>query len=404
MVTKKSPGRFLHGIAALLTFGGRVSFALGDVLSVFLMGAAGVVPLPFLLGAEVDPKLVGALECLIGGALALVALLPRTRKGWAAIWRRQRLMVKLTVSSIGMNVAFYSAISSANLGTVTGLMQAVPTVLSAVLVMRALSGRLRLATALNSTVAVVGVLALTQVWSGVHLGVGVGWSLATGVFWFYNTRVSEELARDKAIAHRITGRAIVLSGAIQLGIALCAGASLHPALNPYVIGTIMLIGLLGTTLPNAIQVLVLGPRFQLGQATYTVLLNMGPVVAALFGRLLLHQTLSVVQWLGLVAVSLAAVGQTVTQGREPLHEARDRIKDLRELAQNLATNYEAKQQELNELRREAEKVIGQLAAAVLEADKLQQEADKAEAEAARKAELADQAAESARGWFFLRRR
>jgi inner membrane transporter RhtA len=76
----------------------------------------------------------------------------------------------------------------------------------------------------------------------------------------------------------------------------------------------LLVVVLFATMPFGLEFLALK---RLSAAVFGVLLSTEPVVAALVGMIMLHQFLSFAEWIALAIVSVAAVGASMTGGRNP---------------------------------------------------------------------------------------
>ncbi|EPG3989318.1 EamA family transporter, partial [Acinetobacter baumannii] len=73
-------------------------------------------------------------------------------------------------------------------------------------------------------------------------------------------------------------------------------------------GKALLIAVLATAIPYALDLMALK---QLNKLTYGTLTSLAPALAALTGFLLLHEEISMLQWVALACVMLASIGVTL---------------------------------------------------------------------------------------------
>lgn len=73
-------------------------------------------------------------------------------------------------------------------------------------------------------------------------------------------------------------------------------------------GKALVIAVLATAIPYALDLMALK---QLNKLTYGTLTSLAPALAALTGFLLLHEEISMLQWVALACVMLASIGVTL---------------------------------------------------------------------------------------------
>lgn len=270
---------------ALMALGSMVSLQLGLAIAVSLIDDIGVEGAAWL-------RLAWA------AVLFLVIVRPRrvafTRKSFA-------MCVLLGVVTAAITLLFMAALDRIPLGTASALEFLGPL---GVAVARG-QGRGRL---LWPGLAAVGVVLLTQPWSGAVDPVGVGYALAAAACWagyiLLTQRVGDEVAG-------ITGLAVSMPVA-GLVATLTVGSVALPRMTPQ----ILLIGLgmavLLPVVPFALELLALR---RLTAASFGTLMSLEPALAMGVGFLVLHQVPRAAGLLGLCFVVAAGVGAARTGAR-----------------------------------------------------------------------------------------
>ncbi|MFB6893316.1 DMT family transporter [Kitasatospora sp. NPDC056327] len=201
----------------------------------------------------------------------------------------------------GMNVLFYQAIDRIPLGPAVTLEFLGPLLLS-VLAARGPTSLARAALALTG-VALLGADGL-----GGLDPAGAGFALGAGAlcaaYIVLGARAGARFPRLDALAVAMTVAALVT---LPLGIG-SAGAAL---LDPGALALGLVVALLSSGLPYALELLALR---RLPGATFALLLSLAPAVAALAGRLVLGQALTAAQLLAIVLVVGASAGALRTGG------------------------------------------------------------------------------------------
>ena len=294
--------------------------AMGSMFCV-QVGLAVSVGLIDQIGAE------GAawLRLLWAGALMLVIGRPRrsdfTRSGFAA-------SVLLGIVIAGMTLLFMAAVARLPLGTASALEFLGPL---SVAVARGRAGRF-----VWPPIAGVGVLLLTEPWTGTADPVGVALALGAAVCWaayiLLTQRVGDEVAG-------ITGLAVSMPVA-----ALVASLAVGPEALGQMTPELWLIGLgLAVLLPVVPFTLELLALRRLTTAAFGTLMSLEPAFALVIGLVLLGQVPGVFAILGIGFVVTAGIGAERTGGREaespdspslrlPQHQGRTGVDQSTDLA------------------------------------------------------------------------
>ncbi|WP_307831757.1 EamA family transporter [Prauserella cavernicola] len=265
--------------AVALVLGGALSLQFGSALAALLFpraGAFGVV----------------TLRLTIAAALLLAVCRPRLRGRTRHDWL---LAAAFGLTLGGMNILFYQAIERIPLGVTVTLEVLGPLVLSVAASRRALS-------VAWAALALAGVVLLGRGGFSALDPVGVAFALGAGVLWacyvVLGARVGGRFAGADGLAFAL-GIGAVLSipvGAATTGTAL---------LDPVTLGLGAAVAVLSSMLPYTLELMALR---RLPAATFSVLMSLGPAVAAFAGYVVLGQNLTAVQVCGVVLVVVASVG------------------------------------------------------------------------------------------------
>jgi inner membrane transporter RhtA len=272
---------------------------LGAVVSV-QVGAALAKDLFGQLGAS------GVVWLRLGiAALVLVA----TWRPWRQLrggrgWNRRTVahIVAFGVVIAAMNSAFYLALDRVPLGI------AVTVEFMGPLALAAASSR-RARDALFVAGALGGIVLLVRVQAGQRLDlVGVALAATAGVFWaayiVLSARVGEQVPGGSGLAAALVVSAVVTA---PTGVASVAGHLTWAALAAGA-G----VALLSSALPWSLELEALR---RVPTGVFGILMSLEPAVAALSGRLLLHEHLLARQWAGVVVVVVASAGAAATSAR-----------------------------------------------------------------------------------------
>lgn len=249
--------------------------------------AATLLPLVGVLGSV-------ALRLTLAAAVLLVLVRPRlqgrTRADWAVV-------TTFALALTGMNLTFYASLERLPIGVAVTIEFLGPLALAA-----ALSRRARDLTAVVA--ALVGVVLISQVltrpWGQLDL-LGIGFAALAGACWAAYIVLSR---RTGTTFGGLDGIALAMGiGAVitlPLGLATAGSALWSPDALARGLG----IALLSSAIPYSLELLALR---HLTSGTFGVLLSLEPAAAALAGLLVLGQTLSLLQVLGMVLVVVASV-------------------------------------------------------------------------------------------------
>lgn len=235
------------------------------------------------------------------GVLLLIIVRPRpssfTRKSFLA-------SVLLGVVTAGITVLFMMALERIPLGTASALEFLGPL---GVAVLHG-TGRNRV---IWPGLAAVGVLLLTQPWSGSFDAIGVGYALAAGFCWgayiLLTQRVGEQVGGLSGLAVSMPVAALVASAA--------AGPAVFSQMTPqlWLIG--IGLAILLPVVPFALELLALR---RLTAAAFGTLMSLEPGFAMLMGWLILHQVPPLIGLIGLCFVVAAGIGAARHGAREPV--------------------------------------------------------------------------------------
>ena len=259
--------------------------ALASMLCVQL-GLAASVGLIDLVGAQ------GAawLRLAWAGVLLLVVVRPRLSQFSGPALRAG---IALGVVTAGVTMLFMAAIERLPLGTASALEFLGPLGVAA--------WRGRGAARTWSGLAAVGVLLLTQPWSGEADMLGVAFALGAAVCWaayiLLTQRVGDEVAGIAGLAISMPVAALVAT--------VVAGPGVFSRLTPEILVVGLGLAILLPVVPFAFELLALR---RLTTAAFGTLMSLEPAIAMVIGYLVLQQELGLVAILGIGCVVLAGLG------------------------------------------------------------------------------------------------
>ncbi|MCH9708146.1 MAG: EamA family transporter, partial [Actinomycetia bacterium] len=232
------------------------------------------------------------------GILLLIIVRPRR----AAFTRNSFLMcVLLGVVTAAITLLFMAALDRIPLGTASALEFLGPL---GVAVARG-HGRAR---TLWPGLAAVGVLLLTQPWTGAVDLVGVAYALAAAVCWavyiLLTQRVGDEVAGIKGLAVSMPVAGLVASFVV--------GPAVFERMTPEILVVGLGLAILLPVVPFALELLALR---RLTAAAFGTLMSLEPALAMLIGLLVLHQVPRAWAVAGILFVVVAGVGAARTGGR-----------------------------------------------------------------------------------------
>jgi inner membrane transporter RhtA len=234
--------------------------------------------------------------------ITAIAVLPFYRPKRAELtWRRLWPALALGVVLATMNLSFYEAVGRLGLGIAATIEFLGPFAL-------ALFGSRRLFDVLCAVVAAGGVVLLTGT-EGAIDPIGVLLALTAAAAW------AAYILLTRRVALRLPGLeglsvASVVATAILLPIALIVVD--YSRLDWGVIGLLVAAGVLSSAIPYSLDTFILR---RIPPRLYAIITSFGPVIATVFGVLVLHERFSGVQLLGILIVCLAA-GVTIATQRE----------------------------------------------------------------------------------------
>lgn len=155
-------------------------------------------------------------------------------------------------------------------------------------------------------------IALITPWSGQGVNVlGLGFALAAGLCW------AAYIVLSRRTAAVLPGQQAVAIGMLFATLpVLPFGVSSWPLLTPYLLLLGGLLALFSSVLPFSLEIHALKT---MPTRTFSILMSLEPVAAALSGWLILNEQLSLSQWLAVVCIVAASAGATLTTRHpEPL--------------------------------------------------------------------------------------
>ena len=280
-------GSALRPAAAVVA--GIVSMCVGTSL------AKGLFP---LVGAE------GTTTLRVG--FSALVLLAAWRPWRTRLTARDAAAVALYGVALGfLNLLFYMALRTIPFGIAVAVEFAGPLAVATLSSRRPLDA-VWIALALLGLSQLLPVGVQASALDPVGLAYAAGAALAWGLYIVFGQRAGRRRGPD-AVA---IGTAVAALVVLPFGVARAGSALLDPALLPLGFG----VALLSSALPFSLEMYALR---RLPRQTFGVLLSVEPAVAALAGFLVLGETLTPSQWLGIACVVLASVGSAAAQGRRP---------------------------------------------------------------------------------------
>lgn len=276
------------------------------------------LPAPALVIASISSVQVGAAwattifntvgasgACLLRLASACAVMLAVTRPKLRSLSRRQALTAcALGLILGGMNLTFYGAISRIPLGTAVTIEFIGPLLV-------ALLGSRHRRDLLWAALAAVGIVALCN---GIATGTDTeGLILAgvAGLLWagyiLLQAQLGKAFSDSSGLAVAMTVAAFV---ALPFGIHAGAGNLLVPA----TLATGVAVGMLSSAIPYSLELKALR---RLSTATFGVLMSLEPAAAALAGAMVIGQTITPRDALGIGLVCAASLGTSLTANPPP---------------------------------------------------------------------------------------
>ncbi|AKU98685.1 Integral membrane protein [Labilithrix luteola] len=238
-----------------------------------------------------------AYRITVGAVILLVLWRP-----WRMHLSRQDAgrVVLYGVTLASMNLLFYLSLGRLPIGIAIAIEFTGPLVLAVALSRRVLDF-------LWIGLAVAGLLILTV--GGQRVGridpMGAGYALAAGLCWALYILAGKRVAALHAGQSTSLGMAAGALFVVPFGVAQAGRALLSPSLALAGLG----IGLLSSALPYSLEMVALK---RMHSRTFSVLLSLEPAIGALAGAVVLHEQLSIRQWVAIALVIAASAGCAAT--------------------------------------------------------------------------------------------
>jgi inner membrane transporter RhtA len=274
-----------------------------------------IPPVPAILGAIVSVQAGAALakglfpvlgpigtvglRVVLSAIMLMAAFRPRLRALSAAQWRA---VIPYGLILGTMNIVFYLSLSRIPLGVAVTVEFVGPLAV-------AVFGSRRAVDIAWVVLAAAGIALITP-WSGGGTDAfGVALALAAGVCWaayiLLGGRVSRIMPGGASVA---TG--MLIASFVALPAAVARGGFARLTLPLFVAG--IGVALLSSAIPYTLEMIALK---RLPARTFGILMSLEPAVAALLGLVVLHELLSVRQWLAVALIIAASTGSTLTSRR-----------------------------------------------------------------------------------------
>ncbi|UCR89139.1 EamA family transporter [Mycetocola spongiae] len=242
-----------------------------------------------------------ALRIVFSALVLLLIARPRLRGHSRADWYT---VLAFALALVGMNTLFYLSIGLIPLGTAVAIEVLGPLILAVV------TGTAR-SRWIWAALALVGILLLGRSGLGTLDPVGVALAAGAGVMWAAYILTS---SRTGARFPGLDGLALAMGiGAIIIlpfGIFLSGGAIFRPE----ILGLGFIVAFMSSTLPYTLELIALR---RLPTTTFSMLLSLGPVVAAAAGFIVLGQVLGWLELLAIVLVVIASAGAVYSSRTRP---------------------------------------------------------------------------------------
>ncbi|WP_420960738.1 EamA family transporter [Brucella sp. IR073] len=135
--------------------------------------------------------------------------------------------------------------------------------------------------------------------------VGIALALTAGVCW--GVYIIYGGIAGRLYGSAVTSLGMIIAAAVILPIGIAkAGLSLF---TPSMLALGLLVAILSSAIPYTLEMFALR---HLPRKTFGTLTSMEPAVGALVGLVLLHEALPTLQWMGIIAISLASIGAALT--------------------------------------------------------------------------------------------
>ncbi|MBV7403786.1 threonine/homoserine exporter RhtA [Enterobacter sp. ENT03] len=244
---------------------------------------------------------VTALRLALGTVILIVIFKP-WRLRFTKEQRKPLLLYGLSLGA--MNYLFYLSIQTVPLGIAVALEFTGPLAV-------ALFSSRRAVDFIWVALAVLGLwflLPLGQDVSHVDLP-GAALALGAGACWAIYILSGQRAGEEHGPATVAVGSLIAALVFVPIGVVQAGDALWHWSVLPLGLG----VAILSTALPYSLEMVALT---RLPTRTFGTLMSMEPGLAALSGMVFLGETLTLTQWLALLAIITASMGSTLTMRRE----------------------------------------------------------------------------------------
>jgi inner membrane transporter RhtA len=255
----------------------------------------------FQAGASIAKQLIPAIGAPGATALRLglsAILLGVIQRPWRAVPTRGSAPVILAYGlALGtMNFVFYQALRTIPLGVAVALEFTGPLAV-------ALAGSRRRMDFVWIAFAGIGLLLLLPIDPmGTALDpIGVLFALAAGLCWAFYIVFGQRAGRAHGPTASTWGVLIAASFTVPVGIALTGRALLAPS----ILLKGLAVAVLSSALPYTLEMIALR---RLATKTFGTLMSLEPAVAALTALIVLHERLTLLQWMAIGAVMMASAG------------------------------------------------------------------------------------------------
>lgn len=287
---------------------------------VSLRGSRGAprLPVPALVLAGISSTQAGAAwattifrevgpggACLLRLAAASLILLVVERPALRSVTARQwRSVGALAVVLAGLTLTFYTAISRIPLGTAVTIEFVGPLLV-------ALAGSRRPRDVLWAGLAGAGILALCNGLGQGLNGEGLVFAGLAGLFWAGYILLQAHIGRAFSDGAGLT-LAMAAATLVTLPFGVASGAG--RLLVPRAFGIGVAVGLLSSAIPYSLELRALR---RLSTATFGVLMSLEPAVAAGAGAIVIGQSITARDAVGIGLVCVASLGASLTSRRPP---------------------------------------------------------------------------------------
>ena len=261
----------------------------------------------YQMSASFAKQLIGTLDPLtvtvlrLSFASILIALMFRS---WRIISQLKQLkwrdLLFYSAALGSMNILFYMSLGKLPQGIAVGLEFIGPLGLALISIQRRRDY-------IWVGFAILGIALMIPWHDATHQSfsyIGAACALAAGLCWALYIYFGQRVVQQKIGMHALT-IAITLSALTLLPFGVWHNA---PALfDTQYWGKALLIAILATAIPYALDLMALK---QLSKLSYGTLSSLSPALAALAGLVILHEQISLLQWVALLCIIVASIGVT----------------------------------------------------------------------------------------------